>query len=254
MLSYSLDQTDLGSNVRKDSEGRRRIRVGDIALGYGSKWHLLRYLGWHRRALDEAVLGVIPDAGAVEWLDFPFDVKRKPSGDAEWQSLDFLGDQGKGARDAWRQVWPHGRGIQTWDALGKVGVGAAKEWLLVEAKAHVEELESDCGAESGLAQIQRALDDTKAALGVPPERDWLRRYYQYANRVTALHFLAQHGLPARLLFVYFLGDSFAGRVCPVDESGWQAALDAQAKHIGLPRGHQLEDRIHRLFLSVCPVM
>jgi len=216
--------------------------VADIALGYGSKWQLLKYLGWDRNALNAAIRGLVPSAEAVEWLDFP-------SGDAEWESFDFMDPGGRGIRDAWRKVWPHGRGIQTWDAVGKIRSGEAWEWLLVEAKAHTAELESTCGARGGLDQIKRALATTKAALGVSSEADWLTPYYQYANRVVALHFLAQKKIPARLLFIYFLGDGFPGRVCPVDENAWQSALNAQAKHVGLPRGHQLEGRIHRLFLA-----
>jgi hypothetical protein len=219
--------------------------MGDIALGYGSKWHLLKYLGWYRNALNAAILGIVPGAEAVEWLDFP-------PGDAEWESFDFIDPDDRGIRDAWRKVWPHGRGIQTWDAVGKIRSGDAWEWLLVEAKAHTGELESTCGARGGLDQIKRALAATKAALGVLPEADWLTRYYQYANRVVALHFLSQNGIPARLLFIYFLGDGFPGRICPADESAWQPALNTQANHIGLPRGHQLESRIHSLFLSGQP--
>jgi hypothetical protein len=222
--------------------------VGDIALGYGSKWHLLRYLGWHRTALNQKCVGAIPGAEEVDWLDFPFDVKGKPSGDAEWESLDFLGEGGNGVRAKWRQVWPHGRGIQTWDAVGRVRAGSAEEWLLVEAKAHLGEIKSNCGAKDGLALIKTAVDGTKAALGVAPECDWLKGYYQYANRVAALHFLIQHEVPARLLFIYFTGDSHHGCRCPSDEAGWHSALDAQAKHVGLPNGYKLEGHIHRLFL------
>jgi len=227
--------------------------VGDIALGYGSKWHLLRYLGWHRTALNKEIAGAISGAEKVEWLDFPFDPKVKPSGDAEWKSLDFLGKEGKGIRDEWQKVWPHGRGIQTWDAVGRVRVGSAQEWLLVEAKAHLGEIKSDCGAKDGLSLIKKTMEGTKTALRVEPERDWLKGYYQYANRVAALHFLVQRGVAARLLFIYFTGDGHRGHRGPSDEAGWHKALDAQAKHVGLPKGHKLEGHIHHLFLrTVAP--
>jgi hypothetical protein len=97
-----------------------------------------------------------------------------------------------------------------------------------------------------------ALTSTKVALGVSADRDWLKGYYQYANRIAALHFLTQHKVPAHLLLIYFLGDGFSGRTCPEDEAGWSHALDTQAKHLGLPRTHGLTARIHRLFLPVCP--
>jgi hypothetical protein len=77
-------------------------------------------------------------------------------------------------------------------------------------------------------------------------------YYQYANRVAALYFLSQHHVPARLLFIYFVGDSHSGHECPRDEAGWQKALGAQAQHIGLSKGHLLGDRIHHFFLCASP--
>src|SRR5258705_2426512 len=65
------------------------------------------------------------------------------------------------------EVWPHGRGIQTWDAVGRIKRGSAEEWLLVEAKAHIGELKSNCKADGGLERIRQTVDATKAALGVP---------------------------------------------------------------------------------------
>ena len=35
-----------------------------------------------------------------------------------------------------------------------------------------------------------------------------------ANRIAALYFLQKEKVPHRLLFVYFLGDSFPGKECP----------------------------------------
>jgi len=121
----------------------------------------------------------------------------------------------------------------------------------VEAKANLEELSSDCGAKSArsVATIKRAFDETKRALGVPEDRDWLRGYYQFCNRVAVLHFLNKHFIPTRLLYIYFVGDEGdASRTCPQNEGEWKDALRAQEAHVGLPRGHKLEARIHKLFL------
>ena len=52
------------------------------------------------------------------------------------------------------------------------------------------------------------------ALGVSADRDWLKGYYQYANRIAALHFLTQHKVPAHLLLIYFLGDRFSVAYAP----------------------------------------
>ncbi len=224
--------------------------MGDIGHGYGSEWHLLRWLGRHRADLTRRVIRVIRDAETVEWLDFHFDPGKKPWYDAEWESLDFLPTE-SAVRGAWREFWPHGRGIQTWDAVARLRVADREEWLLVEAKAHVGELATTCKAgERSLQRIRAAFQETKRTLGVPDDRNWLTGCYQYCNRVAALQFLTKHNVPARLLFVYFLGDSVPGAVCPPDEAGWRVALDKQAVAVGLPSGHPLMDRIQTLFLPV----
>ena len=222
-------------------------RMGD---GYGSECHLLRFMGRHRYLFDQQILAVV-GGDSINWLDFGFN----PNGtwpDAEIKSLDFL-PEGHAARAAWKGFWPHGRGIHNWDAVGQVRFGDIEEWLLVEAKANLEELCSDCGATNptNRSKIDRALAETKRVLDVPEDRDWLNGYYQFCNRVAVLYFLNQHGVPARLLHLYFLGDrGDPRRTCPYDEEGWQEALRAQEEHVGLPAGHKLEARIHKLFLPI----
>ena len=138
--------------------------------------------------------------------------------------------------------------------MAEITVGGRPEWLLVEAKANVQELGSRCQAKGkdSRAQIEKALAATKARLGVAAERDWLNGYYQYCNRLVVLDLLNQHGQPARLLHIYFCGDDGRGqRDCPMDRAGWQAALTDQKTHVGVPTEHGLRDRIHELFLPVC---
>ncbi len=220
--------------------------MGKIGYGYGSEWHLLWHLARHRTSLDDKVRGVT-GADHVEWLDFPL---RGDDGsiDAEWTGLDFLTDAD--TRAAWRSFWPQGLGIQNWDAVARIAIEGRPEWLLVEAKAHCGEIESTCGAkpEGGLARIRAALDATKTALGVEPDRDWLRGYSQFCNRLAVLQFLEAHHAPAHLLMIYFTGDVNGSRSCPKDASGWQAAIAAQDAHVGLPKGHALEARVYKAFL------
>jgi HD domain len=221
--------------------------MGSIGYGYGSEWHLLAYLGRRRDELSDHVRK-LTGATSVEWLDFP---RTEIGSSAEWKGLDFIG--ARSVQNAWKAFWPQHAGIHNWDAVARIDVDGTVEWLLVEAKAHLGEIESNCGAkpEGGRGTITAALELTKKALGVGADRDWLNRYYQFCNRIAVADFLRRNGIPTKLLFIYFTGDFAEGRECPSNEAGWRQALAAQDEHIGLPKkGHALETHIHKLFLPV----
>ena len=222
--------------------------MASIGAGYGSECHLLRYLGRHRGLFDARV-GAALGGEVLGWVDFHFDPSQVWP-DGERTGLDFVDDVA--VQSAWAAWWPQGRGIHHWDAVGRYRAGSETGWLLVEAKANVEELASDCKAkaEGGRGQIEAALAAVKQALGVDPSRDWLRGFYQYANRVAALHFLGAHGVAARLLHVYFSGDRTPNRTCPADAAGWSAPLAQQQAHLGIAAGHPIRARIHALHLPV----
>ena len=222
---------------------------------YGSELHLLRMLGRHRDYFSRKVCEAT-GVENVEWLDFPSGEKRQEGNeyvwDREWQHLRFLPPTSP-ARKAWSEVWPQSGSGQNWDAIGRVKTVVGYEWLLVEAKANVRELKSQCAAENpdSRATIERVLDATKSALGVTSTIDWTRPYYQFCNRLVVLHVLNAHGAPARLLYVYFCGDvGNQGRACPESEAGWKAALAEQEERVGLPAGHVLQGRVHKVFVDV----
>lgn len=220
--------------------------MGRIGHGYGSEWHLLRFLGRHRNRLNQEVLAT-SGADSVEWLDSPFGRGRE---DAEWKGLDFLPDAE--VRAQWSQFWPQTGNVQNWDAVGQIRAGGEASWLLVEAKAHESEMRSSCGAKGeGRRKIQAALAATKSALGVTVDADWENGYYQYCNRLATLHFLTTHGVSAQLFFVHFVGDEFPdGRVCPATVQDWEKAVAARDDHVALPEHHILQSRIWDLFLDV----
>jgi hypothetical protein len=230
-------------------------RQSRLRAGYGSEWHLLRYLGRHRSVLSAQVCG-ITRATSVEWLDFDFsgvaDAKHN-YGDYELTGVDFL-PTGHAARAAWPEFWPQRGGVQNWDAVGVLQYPDHREWLLLEAKANVEELRSASGAKNpgSVGKIRDALDATKRAVGVDASCDWSQPYYQYANRLAFLHFLGTQGVAARLCFLYFTGDDVPGRSCPKSRKEWQPALDAMKAHLGLTGRSELESRVHHAFLPVTP--
>ena len=179
--------------------------MAEMGDGFGSECHLLRYLGRHRNQLDQLVVAAT-GADSVRWLDFHFDPE-KLWPDGEREGLDFLPEDHP-ALAAWEKYWPQQGTQPNWDAVGIVTIRGHDEWLLVEAKAHLGEVISDCRAieRGGRSKIQEALDELKQELDVPTERDWLRRHYQYANRLAVLYFLSKNDVPARLLHIYFVGD------------------------------------------------
>src|SRR5258705_6560429 len=106
-------------------------------------------LGRHRDYFNQRVCDATR-ADHIEWRDFPSgEMRRDKEGnvlwDREWHHFQFLPDNDP-ARKAWDTEWPTHRTGHHWDAIGQLRYGAAHEWLLVEAKANVEELLSDCGA------------------------------------------------------------------------------------------------------------
>jgi hypothetical protein len=101
--------------------------------------------------------------------------------------------------------WPNG-GPQ-WDALG---ISEAGEVVLVEAKAHINEIlsnPSQASPESKL-KILKSLAETSSAYCAELGLDWSRRFYQYANRLAhAFLFKELNNVPPRLIFLYFTGDA-----------------------------------------------
>ena len=130
----------------------------------------------------------------------------------------------------WASFWPR-QGPQ-WDALGRAPSG---EVILVEAKAHVNELYSRpmaASAESSRGRIKASLGETAQGLGVPSGHDWWKRFYQYANRLAHGYLLDRlNGIPARLVFLYLVGDADVGG--PTSRAEWQSEIHTVHAELGL---------------------
>lgn len=230
--------------------------MGKIGCGYGSKWHLLRYLGYHRAYLSQKVIEVVGGRW-VEWLDFGFSQKNAPlQDDREFVGLEFIRDAQ--VQERWKSFWPQTGNVQNWDAVGRISFGDTTEWLLVEAKSHIGELKSRCGASSRSQEIIRlALEKTCKAFGnrCQPLDHWLAPYYQYANRLAVLYFLMKECVPAvksRLLFIYFYGESREGCECPQSEQEWLSPIQQMTNWLGIDPYSELMQRVHSLFLPINP--
>ena len=225
--------------------------MAGIGDGYGSECHLLRWMGRHRNLFDEGVSAAVGRPGdPINWLDFNFAPNKKWP-DAELKGLEFLYDR-PGLKEAWEKFWPTGGGVQNWDAVGWIGTGPDAELLLVEAKANIEEMKSDCHATStnSIRKIEQAFKETKESLSAALGADWFNHYYQAANRMAALYFVQREQILGRLLFIYFCGDQVPGKECPRTADEWKPAIDEQWGHLGLAADHRLADRTHELFLPI----
>ncbi|MCL4843491.1 MAG: hypothetical protein KJZ79_16705 [Bryobacteraceae bacterium] len=225
--------------------------MGTLGYGYGSEWHMMRYLGRHRSALSSAISSRI-GCSDISWLDFPFDAKKK-FGDSEWKGLDFLTAEYAPIRSRWEQEWPQTGNVMNWDAVGWTKNDPSGELVLVEAKSNIEEIKSSCGAQEhgGLPRIRSFLNQAKQRFRVPEAVDWLQPYYQYCNRLAMLDFLMSKGIPTQLVFIYFTGDKVPGKTCPIDCAGWKPTLDRIKSSIGLGSESSL-DRVTEVFLPIVP--
>ena len=156
--------------------------------------------------------------------------------------------------------WPQSGSAQNWDAVGKVHYDDHVEWLLVEAKAHLGEIESSCSAKSPKSKetIYKALEMASQAFGNTsiPVENWTQKYYQYANRLAVLSFLEKELSPptrTRLLFLYFYGDQREDGVnAPQNADEWLPSIEETHRWLGIDENSELMQRVHHLALPVNP--
>ena len=231
--------------------------MGKIGYGYGSEWHLLRHLGYHRAYFSEKVISIIGGQD-IEWLDFEFSQANAPlKDDREFTGLEFIKDTQ--VREKWKSFWPQTGNAHNWDTIGKIYFGNTFEWLLVEAKGHIGEIVTKCKATSpeNKKVIYSSLEKTSKAFGnyLQPIKNWIDTYYQYANRLAVLYFLMKECVPsvnARLLFVYFFGENRENLKCPQSEQDWESVIRDIEIRLGIDKNSELAQRTHCLFLPINP--
>lgn len=188
----------------------------------GSLRWLQHFVNDDPQALESAI-GI----GAICW--------HSPLADKEYAEyrdsamLDLLGIELP--RRSLPSFWPS-RGPQ-WDALGR---GPSGELVLVEAKAHVEELLSPgarAASADSLRLIKASLLETANGFGAASGAvDWSQRFYQYTNRLAHAYLLHElNGIATLLVFLYFIGDSDMGG--PHTRREWEAASTVLHEALGL---------------------
>lgn len=183
--------------------GQRRGTKGSL------KW-IQDLVNLHPAVLDEAIEG-----GPVEW--------RSPLADddyAEYWDQAFL-DRLRVTlpNRLLHTFWP--RSGPRWDALG---LGLDQRVVLVEAKAHLDEVESLSRAKpQSRVVIQAAFAEVARKWQVTDIGNWLTTYYQYANRLAHAYLLSElNAIPTTLVFVHFIGAAEVQG--PATKAEWQAKL------------------------------
>ena len=234
----------------------------NFRLGYGSAWHLLRLMGYHRAYFSRFICDEI-NADEILWSDFvPGLQEDRYEGDRyirerELVRLEFL-PADHPLQEKYAEVWPETKKTsaqQNWDAVGKVRFGETWEWLLVEAKANLEEVKNDgCKAnwEPSKKLIGSSLDATRDRMGIDKSKVWFDSYYQYANRLVTIDFLNRNDQPARMLFLYFCGDHGGEkRTCPETSSQWETRISTVHDTLGLVgNSANLAERMHEIFFDL----
>ena len=226
--------------------------MGKMALGYGSEFHLLRWTSRHRNEFDKKVKNTLC-VDNIFWLDFEF-AKEAEIPDKEITGLSFL-DQAENVDlfSIWKAEWPQSGNSMNWDLVGfTINEKGLKTWILIEAKAHIGELNSECKAKAitSKEKISKALEKTAEDFGMKINTNWISKYYQLANRIYILDLLKRHNINAKLINIYFVGDKpDRNRITPQCESDWGKAITDMKKLLGISSQTQMEIGIYDLFLN-----
>lgn len=215
---------------------------GGLGLGYGSKYQLLRMLGWHREYFTKEIQKAAGITCDIKWLDFGFN----GANDDELLNLDFIEEQ----KEAWRDYWACGRrnGGLNWDAVGIADDGT---YVLIEAKAHTSELHSSSqgkkeSREKNAQVIKRFRGKYNIHyLPVDGKDLWTEESYQLANRLVITDFLMERGYKARLVYVLFENgyDRPDGKSDSATAEQWDAIMKKELREMGIT-GTAVEDMIN----------
>lgn len=188
--------------------------MAEMGLGYGSEYQLLRYLGHHRNELNKIIKQNTRLNGELVWLDFPKD-NNPFSLDGEYSGLDFLKDKMlegiinqsniEKLLSNWKDYWSTKGRQPNWDGIILHNKENQVELVIVEAKAHLKEIESETKSDSN-KKIQNAFQATQNYFKIC-NSNWFGKYYQLANRLALVNYLHNNSIrkfKASLLYIYFI--------------------------------------------------
>lgn len=193
--------------------------MAQIGCGYGSEWQLLRMLGHHREYFFRELRSQIdlPYNVEIHWLDYPWDSKMI-SGDGEYIQRNFFEKIPEiFTEDVMLKFKEDKFGDklkQNWD-----GIFWVKDTVyIVEAKAHLKEIKSNCGAGTESSSIiEGYFKEVREYFQISSTNDWKMQYYQMANRIAFLKLLQSNGVKAKLVNIYFVNGYEKKMKNPVSE-------------------------------------
>lgn len=226
--------------------------MGQMALGYGSEFHLLRWLGRHRNEFDKRVKQLL-NTDNITWLDFNFD-EGKSIPDKELTGLSFLDKTiSEPVFSTWIDEWPQSGNVMNWDLVGFTMINNTKTWILIEAKAHKGELSQPCKATSDKSKkmISDALKNAAQNYGIESNLNWINKYYQLSNRIYILDLLKRFDINAKLINIYFVGDWISkSRQSPQSIVDWSYLLNTMKTDMNMTAELQTSIGFFDLFLDV----
>lgn len=249
--SLRRDGTIAAAQVETSSVLREGIQIDPPAPDFdgakGSKYWIRVYTNERQSILTDLLrlhsLSLAAFATRVEWVS-PLAQKQY----VEYWDEQFLGVLGLDQHgDALEDFWPTGG--PHWDGLAKVDGQNSLGALLVEAKAHPGENNSECKATDpeSRSKIERAFGLVQAELGMNA-RNWFHEHYQLANRIAHLYFLNEvANIPTWLALVNFVNDRTHK---PTPLSDWTDCFPTLFRSLGVDVSSRLCARIIPLFIDV----
>jgi len=161
----------------------------------------------------------------TEWLS-----PREDDGYAEYYDQAFLDRLGVDRLAMpLEEFWP--KGGPRWDGLARTKDG---KLILIEAKAHIDEavVFRSKASPNSLSRIEKRLDEAKAAFHASKDSCWHMPFYQMANRLAHLYYLA--GINKKDAYLVFINFANAPDVPePASFEEWRGAVRLAHRCLGL---------------------
>lgn len=222
----------------------KKLINGMLALGYGSKYQLLRMLGWHRDDFNNKIKKALELENDIHWLDFQYD---GPC-DKELLNLDFIPE----LNAEWKSYWACGSGGINWDAVGVTDDGT---YILVEAKAHLPEMKnSAAGGKKALENNATKISEFIKKYNINSSAEiWMSDFYQLANRLVITDFLKAKGYKVKLLYVLFENGFEYNRdkSDSASKEDWIAEMEHELSSMGI-KGTSAESLINWCIINCNP--